>query len=63
LDVGGRLMTNYLTRLLSVRHFDMRNETFIVNEMKEAVCYVSLDFKGTSKRRGRGHAANGGMGT
>ncbi|KAG5979173.1 Actin- protein 6 [Claviceps digitariae] len=45
LDVGGKLLTNYLARLLSLRHFDMRNETFIVNEMKEAACYVSMDFK------------------
>ncbi|KAK3381939.1 actin family [Podospora didyma] len=44
LQVGGKLMTNYLARLLSVRHFDMRNEPYIVNEMKEAACYVSLDF-------------------
>lgn len=54
LDVGGRLMTNYLTRLLSVRHFDMRNETFIANEMKEAVCYVSMDFKGDLEKTWKG---------
>ncbi|KAK3906086.1 actin family [Staphylotrichum tortipilum] len=54
LDVGGRLMTNYLTRLLSVRHFDMRNETFIANEMKEAVCYVSMDFKGDMEKTWKG---------
>lgn len=47
-------MTNYLTRLLSVRHFDMRNETYIVNEMKEAVCYVSLDFKGDLEKTWKG---------
>lgn len=45
LDVGGKLMTNYLARLLSLRHYDMRSETTIVNEMKEAACYVSSDFK------------------
>lgn len=44
LDVGGKLLTNYLTRLLSVRHFDMRNDPYIVNEMKETACYVTLDF-------------------
>lgn len=54
LDVGGKLMTNYLTRLLSVRHFDMRNETFVVNEMKESVCYVSLDFKGDLEKTWKG---------
>lgn len=45
LDVGGKLLTNHLARLLSLRHFDMRNETYIVNDMKEAACYVSMDFK------------------
>lgn len=45
LDVGGKVMTNYLTKLISLRHFDMRNDTYIVNEMKEAACFVSTDFK------------------
>ncbi|KAK0702874.1 actin family [Apiosordaria backusii] len=54
LDVGGKLITNHLTRLLSVRHFDMRNETYIVNEMKEAACYVSLDFKGDLDKMWKG---------
>lgn len=69
LDVGGKLLTNHLTRLLSVRHFDMRNETYIVNEMKEAACYVSLDFKGdldktwkgTRGERRRDYATGGGI--
>ncbi|KAL7622681.1 Actin- protein 6 [Parahypoxylon ruwenzoriense] len=54
LDVGGKLLTNYLTRLLSLRHYDMRNEIYIVNEMKEATCYVSLDFKGDLERTWKG---------
>lgn len=54
LDVGGKLLTNYLTRLLSLRHYDMRNETYIVNEMKETACYVSLDFKGDLDRTWKG---------
>lgn len=47
-------MTNYLTRLLSVRHFDMRNDTYVVNEMKESACYVSLDFKGDLEKTWKG---------
>ncbi|KAK0707713.1 actin family [Lasiosphaeris hirsuta] len=54
LDVGGKLMTNYLTRLLSVRHFDMRNDPYIVNEMKETACYISLDFKGDLEKTWKG---------
>lgn len=45
LDVGGKFLTNCLTRVLSLRHYDMRNETHIVNEMKESACYVTRDFK------------------
>ena len=45
LDIGGKLLTNHLTRLLSLRQYDMRNDTYLVNEIKEASCYVSKDFK------------------
>ncbi|KAF7559134.1 hypothetical protein G7046_g5027 [Stylonectria norvegica] len=54
LDVGGKLLTNYLTRLISVRHFDMRNDTYIVNEMKEAACYISADFKSDLEKTWKG---------
>ncbi|KAG9253714.1 actin family [Emericellopsis atlantica] len=54
LDVGGKLMTNYLARLLSLRHFDMRSETFLVNEIKEAACYVSPDFRRDVERCWKG---------
>jgi actin-related protein 6 len=45
LDIGGKLLTNHLTRLLSLRQYDMRNDTYLVNEIKEKTCYVSKDFK------------------
>jgi actin-related protein 6 len=54
LDVGGKFLTNYMARLLSLRHFDMRNETHIVNEMKESVCFVSDDFKSDLERTWKG---------
>ncbi|KAL1892427.1 Actin-related protein 6 [Ceratocystis pirilliformis] len=44
LDIGGRFLTNYLARQLSVRYYDMRNDTHIVNEIKERACFVSADF-------------------
>ncbi|TVY62320.1 Actin-related protein [Lachnellula suecica] len=69
LDVGGKLMTNYLTRLLSLRQYDMRNDTYLVNEIKEATCYVSKDFKadmeqtwkGPKGDRRPGYATSGGI--
>lgn len=54
LDVGGKLMTNHLTRILSLRHYDMRNDTYIVNEIKEAACYVSLDFPADLEKTWKG---------
>ena len=45
LDVGGKLLTNYLKELISIRHFGLMDEPYIVNEIKEKVCFVSSDFQ------------------
>lgn len=47
-------MTNYLTRLLSLRYYDMRNDTYVVNEIKEQTSYVSLDFNGDLEKTWKG---------
>lgn len=47
-------MTNYLTRLLSLRQYDMRNETYLVNDIKESCCYIPLDFKADLDRTWKG---------
>lgn len=52
--MGGKLLTNYLARLVSRRQYDMRNDTYLVNEIKEACCYVSGDFKGDMERTWKG---------
>ncbi|KAN0111133.1 Actin/actin-like protein [Hyaloscypha variabilis] len=54
LDVGGKLLTNYLTRLLSLRQYDMRNDTYLVNEIKEGTCYISQDFKADMEKTWKG---------
>jgi actin-related protein 6 len=62
-------MTNYLTRLLSLRQFDMRNETYLMNEIKEAACYVTKDFntdlelswKGTKGEKRESYLTGGGI--
>lgn len=43
-DVGGKLLTNYLKETVSFRHYNMMEETFLMNVVKEAVCFVSGDF-------------------
>lgn len=69
LDVGGKFLTNYLKELVSIRHYNMLDETHLMNEVKEAICYVSQDFrrdlestwKGASNSRKK--ALNGGRNT
>ncbi len=54
LDVGGKLLTNYLKELASVRHYNMMDETYLMNEAKEAVCFVSRDLRRDLERTWRG---------
>jgi len=44
-DVGGKLLTNHLKELVSYRQWNMMDETFIVNDVKEKCCFVSQDLK------------------
>ncbi|KAJ5348309.1 uncharacterized protein N7506_001562 [Penicillium brevicompactum] len=46
LDLGGKHLTNYLKEIVSMRQYNMVDESYIMNEVKEAVCYVSNDFAG-----------------
>lgn len=49
LTVGGKLMTNYLKELASLRHYNLMEETYLLNEIKEAVSYVSPSSQSFSK--------------
>jgi len=44
LDVGGKLLTNQLKELVSFRQWNMMDETYIMNHVKETCCYVSTHF-------------------
>jgi hypothetical protein len=44
IDVGGKLLTNHLKELVSFRQWNMMEETYIVNDVKEKCCYVSRQF-------------------
>lgn len=39
--MGGKLLTNYLKELSSLRHYNMMEETYLLNEIKEAVSFVA----------------------
>lgn len=58
LDIGGKFLTNYLKELISIRHYNMMDETHLVNEIKEACCYVSSDFKNDLEKTWKGGLAD-----
>ncbi|MEW5301486.1 MAG: hypothetical protein WDW36_004345 [Sanguina aurantia] len=41
INVGGKLLTSYLKELISFRHFNVMDETFLVEAIKEKMCFVS----------------------
>ena len=53
LDIGGKFLTNYLKEAAS-RKLDVIDETHLMNEVKEAVCYVSEDFTRDLERTWKG---------
>lgn len=44
IDVGGKLLTNYLKEIISFRQLNVLDETYVINQMKEDCCFVSEDF-------------------
>lgn len=55
LDFGGKHLTNYLKDLISIRQYNMLDETHIVNQVKETVCYASNDFRGDMEKTWKGN--------
>lgn len=43
IDLGGKALTNYLKELVSYRSINLMDETFIMDDVKEKLCFVSLD--------------------
>lgn len=44
INVGGKLLTNHLKEIISYRQLHVMDETHVINQVKEDVCYVSLQF-------------------
>uniref|UniRef100_H2YY43 Actin-related protein 6 n=1 Tax=Ciona savignyi TaxID=51511 RepID=H2YY43_CIOSA len=56
IDVGGKLLTNHLKEVISYRQLQVMDETYVMNQVKEDACYVSMDFNGdmeTCKLKGK----------
>ncbi|TMS33712.1 hypothetical protein L596_001422 [Steinernema carpocapsae] len=45
MTVGGKHLTNQLLDWITYRQMDMREETFLMNQLKEDVCYVAENFE------------------
>lgn len=58
LDVGGKHLTNYLKELISIRQYNMLDETYIINEVKETVCYASNDFASDMEKTRKAYRHN-----
>ncbi|KAL3475313.1 actin family [Aspergillus californicus] len=59
LDLGGKHLTNYLKELVSMRQYNMVDETYIMNEVKESACFVSNDFGRDLERTWDGNRKHG----
>lgn len=49
LNVGGKHLTNYLKEVISYRQLMVMDETYVINQVKEELCYVSTDFNSDLK--------------
>ncbi|TPX36328.1 hypothetical protein SmJEL517_g01539 [Synchytrium microbalum] len=50
INIGGKLLTNHLKELVSFRQWNMMDETYVINEVKEMCCFVSTDFNADLRR-------------
>lgn len=41
LDVGGKLLTSHLKELVSLRQWNVMGDTYMVNGIKERLCFVA----------------------
>ncbi|ESO89188.1 hypothetical protein LOTGIDRAFT_229086 [Lottia gigantea] len=56
INVGGKILTNHLKEIISYRQLMVMDETYVVNQVKEDVSYVSLDFNedmNIARKRGK----------
>jgi len=44
INVGGKHLTNYLKEIISYRQLVVLEETYVMNQVKEEVCFVSTQF-------------------
>ncbi|XP_045195370.2 actin-related protein 6-like [Mercenaria mercenaria] len=55
INIGGKVLTNHLKEIISYRQLMVMDETYVINQLKEDVCYVSTQFNTdmkTSRKKG-----------
>lgn len=50
IDIGGKLLTNLLNEIISYKEYNLTGETLLVNDIKEQLCYVSMEFDSDLKK-------------
>lgn len=58
LNVGGKLLTNHLKDIISYRQYNVMEETYVINQVKEDTCYVAEDVKKELKVAAKSGSAN-----
>lgn len=44
INIGGKILTNHLKEVISYRQLHVMEETYVMNQCKEDLCFVSTDF-------------------
>jgi len=45
IDIGGKVLTNHLKEVLSYRQLHVLDETYLINNVKEELCYITTDLQ------------------
>ena len=57
-DVGGKLLSNWLKDVVSYRHINLHDDVYLINDIKEKMCSVSPHFLRDLEQAGRHRKLN-----
>ncbi|CCH46221.1 Actin, cytoplasmic 2 [Wickerhamomyces ciferrii] len=49
-EIGGRFLSGVLREMVSFRHYNVTDETILVNNIKEKSCFVTMDYNESLKK-------------
>lgn len=49
IDIGGKALTNHLKEIISYRQMNVMDETYVINQCKEDICFVATNFESKLK--------------